>query len=115
MDLAVPVLDLAEQLSEARLFRFSDQLQGAAISIPSNLAEGHGRRSRLEFAQFVGYANGSLRELETLLELVQRAKPKFREIAYRLRLRTDEIGRLLFALARALGDKKIKRGQRPSR
>ena len=45
------------------------QLRRAALSIPLNIAEGFGRRSRRELARFVSIAEGSLREIQTLLEI----------------------------------------------
>ncbi|MGQ0701769.1 MAG: four helix bundle protein [Gemmatimonadales bacterium] len=67
MDLALIVLRLAARLKGARSYVLADQLERSAISIPSNLAEGHGRRSRAEFRRYVAVANASLRELETQL------------------------------------------------
>jgi four helix bundle protein len=51
------------------VFGLTSQLRRAAVSVPSNLAEGHGRTSDKSFAVFVGQARGSLFELETQLEL----------------------------------------------
>jgi four helix bundle protein len=102
MDLAELAFELADALEKERLFVFSNQLQRSALSIPSNLAEGHGRFSRFDFARFVGIANGSLRELECQLELLGRRRMKYRETTYKLLLRADEIGRLLRAMHHAL-------------
>ena len=53
-------------------FGLSAQLRRAAISIPCNIAEGAGRRSRGELVQYLGIACGSLAEVETQLEIARR-------------------------------------------
>lgn len=60
-------------------FNLTSQIRRSAVLIPSNAAEGYGRRSKKEFAQFLRIAYGSSAELETQLE-----------IAYRLRLLTTD-------------------------
>ena len=56
----------------ARDFGLRDQIQRAAVSIMSNIAEGHARRSTAEFRNFLSIARGSLAEVETQLLIAQR-------------------------------------------
>jgi four helix bundle protein len=58
-----------EHFPQKETFGLTAQMRRAAVSIPSNLAEGAARNSRKEFAQFVGISCGSLAELETQLSL----------------------------------------------
>jgi four helix bundle protein len=67
MDLAEAVYALTRSLSRDEIYGLTSQLNRAAVSIPSNLAEGYGRGGR-DYERFVSMAYGSLLELETQLE-----------------------------------------------
>jgi four helix bundle protein len=83
-------------------FGLTSQMRRAATSIPSNIAEGQGRRSTDgEFARFLQIALGSLCELETQLEIAERLKISSTTQAARLRAETEEVGRLLNGLIRS--------------
>ena len=69
MALAREVYTLTAEFPQKEKFGLSSQLCRAAVSIPSNIAEGHGRLSDKSFAVFLGNARGSLFELETQLEI----------------------------------------------
>ncbi|MCU1271374.1 MAG: hypothetical protein JWN74_2668 [Acidobacteriaceae bacterium] len=66
-DLATLVYRETEQFPRSELFGLTSQVRRAAISIPSNIAEGQGRLTRGEFRHFLGQARGSILELETQL------------------------------------------------
>jgi four helix bundle protein len=80
------------------MYGLASQLRRAAVSIPSNLAEGYGRNSRTELHQFVGMARGSLAEVETQLEIAGDLGYLRPEHAADLLERTAEIGRMLTGL-----------------
>jgi len=69
MELVKEVYLLANQLPSQERYALSDQMRRAAVSIPSNIAEGHDRRSAKEFHYFLNIARGSKAELETQLEI----------------------------------------------
>lgn len=63
---------IAMRLPRIEVYEMSSQLRRAAVSIPSNIAEGHARNHTKEYLQFLGIAKGSLAELQTLLVLSEK-------------------------------------------
>ena len=74
MDLATEVYSITDQFPKSELFGLVSQTRRAAVSIPSNIAEGAARNSRKEYIQFLHVALGSIAELETQLLLATRLK-----------------------------------------
>jgi four helix bundle protein len=72
MRLVEEVYRLAARLPSQEQFGLVAQLQRSAVSVPSNIAEGHSRASTREYLRFLSIGQGSLAELETQLILVQR-------------------------------------------
>jgi four helix bundle protein len=72
MELVVLVYRITTGLPREELYGFTRQTREAAVSVPSNIAEGAGRRTPGEFRQFLGVAHGSLQELETELLIGER-------------------------------------------
>jgi len=87
------------------LFVLSAQMRRAAISIPSNIAEGWGRWSRAEYRQFVRDARGSALELQTQIVIAMRQKFVTGEVAKRLDEKAERVGKLLNGLLRTLSPK----------
>ncbi len=65
MALVTDIYRVTQTFPQNELYGLTNQIRRAAVSVPSNLAEGHGRTSRKEFHRFVGQARGSLTEVET--------------------------------------------------
>ena len=63
--LVTEIYRVSKRFPSEELFGLTSQLRRAAISIPSNIAEGQGRLGRKEFLHFLGNARGSLGEVET--------------------------------------------------
>jgi four helix bundle protein len=69
MRLAAEAYRLGRLLPKAEEYRLTSQLLRAAASVPANIAEGHARGTRKDYAHFVSIARGSLAETETILLL----------------------------------------------
>ena len=98
MTFAVSVYHATECFPSHELYSLSKQLRRAAVSVPSNIAEGYGRNSRSELHQFIGIARGSLSEVETQLELAQMLGYITPEYLQSLLQESGEIGRMLTGL-----------------
>lgn len=83
-------------------FGLTSQIRRAAVSIPSNIAEGSSRGSKKEFTQFLNVALGSLAEVETQIEIAVRVAYLSSEHAELLRKDLTSIKRLALALKRSL-------------
>lgn len=69
MDLVIQVYQLTQDFPASELYGLSSQLRRAAVSVPSNIAEGAANRTASQFAHFLANALGSLNELDTQMEL----------------------------------------------
>jgi four helix bundle protein len=74
VDLAVLADAFSDGLVRQRKFAMADQLSRAALSVPSNIAEGNGRLHTAEYAHHVSISHGSLMEVESILHVAIRAK-----------------------------------------
>ncbi len=74
MDFALDIYGLLPYLPKEERFGLCDQMRRAAISVPSNIAEGQSRNSPNEFIHFLSISKGSLAELETQLILCGRLR-----------------------------------------
>jgi four helix bundle protein len=74
MDLAERIYILTDSFPKSETYGITSQIRRSAVSIPSNLAQGHGRNSTKEFLQFTAISFGSICELETQILLSYRLK-----------------------------------------
>ena len=97
---AVEVYGTTDSFPRNEMYGLTSQLRRAAVSVPSNIAEGQGRLTKGEFAHFLGQARGSLFELETqfaiALDLNLVNEPDFRS------LRPSEVSTLLNGLIESM-------------
>ena len=98
MALAAEIYRLTKSFPTDERYRMTDQLLRAASSIPANIAEGHARGTRKDYAHFIVIARGSLAETETFLELAGEVGLVDRERCRRSNELAVEVGRMLNAL-----------------
>ena len=102
MDLVPAVYSCTQTFPKTETYGLVSQLRRAAVSVPSNIAEGHARQSTGEFRQFLGHASGSLMEIETQILIAERLGYVDSTRSIALLERTAEIGKILNGLLRAL-------------
>jgi four helix bundle protein len=102
MELARSVYRESEALPKNEAFGLQSQMRRAAVSIPSNIAEGHGRLNDGHFRQFLAIARGSLFELQTQLELASGLKFLNEARVDELMKQCEEVARLLNGLLAVL-------------
>jgi len=100
MELVKAVYAVARQFPKVEQYRLVDQLTRAAVSVPSNVAEGFGRATNKDFAHFLSQARGSLFEVETQL-LIAKDLGFVEDVAPELEL-SAELGKILSGLIRKL-------------
>jgi four helix bundle protein len=95
MELVEDVYSLTRSFPKEELFGLSSQMRRAAVSVPSNIAEGYGRNSKNELRQFLGQARGSICELQTQLELCRRLKYASEKDANPVIAKANRVGQLV--------------------
>jgi len=90
------------------MYGLTSQLRRASVSIPSNIAEGHGRASKGEFLQFLGHARGSLCEVQTQIFIARMLRYITAEQEEAVIARANEVGRILSGLIASLERKRAK-------
>ena len=102
MDFVGDIYTSTNTFRTSEQFGLISQLRRAAVSIPSNIAEGQGRISKGEFKQFLGNARGSLLEVETQILISRKLGYIVEERCAGLLQRSKELGRILNGLINAL-------------
>lgn len=102
MDLAEEVYRIVRFFPGNEQFSLSDQLRRAAVSVPSNIAEGYGRNATKEYARFLNIARGSNNEVETQLLLSVRLGFVTEQTISNAMQLCDEIGKMITALIKKL-------------
>jgi len=103
IDFVLKIYELTESLPSDEKFGLTSQLRRAAVSIPSNIAEGAGRSSTKEFIRFLDISNGSLSELETQLIIIH--KLNYADTQHLIENELTVIRKMLYKLKQSLNNK----------
>lgn len=102
VNLAQQIYKVTERFPSNEQFGLTSQVRRAAVSIPSNIAEGAARQTKKEFLNFLHIAKGSLSELDTQLEIASRLEYLDQARWEALDERLERIDRMLSGLVRSL-------------
>ena len=102
MDLVVEVYRLTQRFPRDEQFGLTNQLRRASVSVPSNIAEGQGRRLQKQFAMFLRVARGSVQEVETQLLIAERLGYVESDQLDAVRACAQEVSRLVSGLIKAV-------------
>src|ERR1051325_9694083 len=93
------------EFPKTELYGLTNQIRRAAVSVPSNIAEGHTRATTREYLQHVAIAQASLAEVETQLEIAARLRYVERPVCKSILQEVQSLRRQLYALRDALARK----------
>ena len=102
MDLVELVYKASTRFPREEMYALTSQVRRAAVSIPSNIAEGQGRRTTSDFLRHLSIAYGSLREVETQLLIATRLNYITTAQVKMMMTKAGEVGRLLNGLMNSL-------------
>ena len=102
MDLVVTVYHASKTFPKEELYGLISQIRRAAVSIPSNIAEGQARRTKGEFLNLLSIANGSRAEVETQILLAHRLNYIDKDTTQSILQQSTEIRKLIYGLMKSL-------------
>jgi four helix bundle protein len=105
MQMAVSVYKLTQAFPKDELYGLTSQMRRATVSIPSNIAEGHGRLNTGEYRQFLGIARGSNFELQTQLEIARSLGLGDSKLLDSTEGLSHEVGKMIFGILESIKDK----------
>ena len=105
MELTTEIYRLTEGFPKAEVYGLASQMRRAAVSVPSNIAEGAGRGSKREFCRFLDVARGSICEVQTQLIIAGNLRFAPPERLSEVELIANEVGRMLNGLLHSVEEK----------
>jgi four helix bundle protein len=98
MQLTVAIYRLTQEFPREEIYGLTSQIRRSAVSIPSNIAEGHGRLNKGEYRQFLGVARASNFELQTQLEIARAIGMGNSKLLNEAEGLSHEVGKMLYAI-----------------
>ena len=102
IELTIDIYKLTSNFPESEKYGLTNQLRRAAVSIPSNIAEGHARKSDKEFGRFLRIALGSCAEIDTQIIISKELEYLPEDIGTGLSARVVEIQKMIYGLIKSL-------------
>jgi four helix bundle protein len=102
IEIADKIFDIADDLERKKLFRFADQLRGAGMSAPNNIAEGSGSDSKRDFANFLNMAKRSIFENANMIIMLRRRNLITPEVETELLEELDKLSRKITSFKKSL-------------
>jgi four helix bundle protein len=102
MQLTVSIYRLTQGFPREEMYGLTSQIRRSAVSITSNIAEGHGRLNTAEYRQFLGIARGSNFELQSQLEIARALKSGNSKLLDEAEGLSHEVGKMLYATLKSI-------------
>ncbi len=107
IQLTVAVYRLTQGFPREEIYGLTSQVRRAAVSIPSNIAEGHGRLSRGEYRQFLGVARGSNFEVQTQIEIARALNLGDQKLLSEAESLSHEVGKMIFGILESIKEPQV--------
>ena len=111
MQLTVSIYRLTQKFPHEEIYGLTSQIRRSAVSVPSNIAEGHGRLGTGEYRQFLGFARGSNFELQTQIEIARALGFGDSKLLDEAEGLSFEVGKMISGILNTIKEKE--QGQRP--
>jgi four helix bundle protein len=105
MEMTVSIYRLTQDFPKEEMYGLTSQMRRAAVSIPSNIAEGHGRLNTGEYRQLLGVARASNFELQTQLEIARSLHFGDSRLLDQAEAFSHEVGKMIFGILDSIKDK----------
>jgi len=104
IQMTVSIYRLTQGFPKEEIYGLTSQMRRSAVSVPSNIAEGHGRLNKGEYRQFLGIARGSNFELQTQLEIVRALEKGDSKLLEESEGLSHEVGKMIFGILERIKD-----------